>query len=417
MSYVETLECKGCGRRYSPHEMRYECENCGDFLQVIYRLDKMKQELDRDKITRRQADIMTKWVECLPIEDASLIKKVSLGETESPMLESHRFHENLPVKKVYLKNDCLFPTLSLKDRSIPLTVLKGLELEQGRPSIVSSGNAAASVAAYASRSGQKAVIFVGKNARGRRLEQILMTGALAILVNGDYSTAETLFVQARAKYGWYDCNGQVNPFRLEGKRTYAYEICMQLGWKAPSHLLMPIAGGNGVIAVEKGFRELKEMGWIDQIPRIYGVQAENCAPIAQAFQNGWENVRPVIATETAAGSIATSDPGVGGNQTLNAVRRTGGGIVAVPEDEIIQTQHRLAYQEGIYCEPAGSISTAALEILCKQRDITKDDTVVCLLTAHGLKQPTAMTKAQGLLLEAEPSLDAISKALEKSGAI
>jgi len=417
MSYVDALVCKGCGKSFNPREMRYSCDSCGSFLEVRYRLDKMKEQLDRDKISERRCDIMTKWQECLPIEDPALIKKVSLGETESPLIESNRFHEGLAVKKVYLKNDYLFPTLSLKDRSIPLTVLKGLEMNQGSPSIVSSGNAAASLSAYASRAGKQAVIFVGKNARGPRLEQILMTGALAVLVNGDYSTAEALFIQARAKFGWYDCNGQVNPFRLEGKRTYAHEICMQLGWEPPSLLLMPIAGGNGVIAVEKGLQELKELGWIDCLPRIYGVQAKNCAPIAQAFEQGWQEVRPVTPAATAAGSIATADPGIGGNLTLAAVRRTGGGIVSVPEEKILQTQRELARSEGIYCEPAGCISAAALSILCEQGIIKKDDTAVCVLTAHGLKQNVGNTQPTGVLLEVEPSLEALAQALEASGVL
>ena len=356
---------------------------------------------------------MTKWVECLPIEDPSLIKKVTLGEMESPLIESRRFHESLPAKKVYFKNDSLFPTLSLKDRSIPLTILKCLELDQGNPSIVSSGNAAASLAAYSSRAGKRAVIFVGKNAKGRRLEQILMAGALTILVNSDYSTAESLFSQARDFFGWYDCNGQVNPFRLEGKRIYAHEICMQLGWKAPSVLLMPIAGGNGVIAAEKGFQELKKLGWIDRVPRIFGIQPENCAPIAQAFQQGLHEVKSIIPQETSAGSIAVANPGVGGNLTLQAVRRTGGGVAAVPEEDIVQSQRELARQEGMFCEPAGCISAAALKLLCKQGEIKADDTVVCLLTAHGLKQTAGDVKASGMLLEVEPSLEAIADAIKK----
>ena len=417
MSYVEALECKKCKERYPASKMRYFCDNCGDFLQVIYKSEKMRQDLDRDKISQRSADIMSKWIEFLPIEDPSLIKRVSLGEMETPLIESRRFGERLPVRKLYLKNESVFPTLSLKDRSIPLTILKGIELNQGFPSIVSSGNAGASLAAYATHAGEKGIVFAGKNAKGPRLLQMLMTGALVILVNSDYSTVESLFSKAREKFGWYDCNGQVNPFRLEGKRIYAHEICMQLGWKVPSAILMPVAGGNGIIAIEKGFRELKEMGWIDQIPKIYGVQAEECAPIAKAFEEGLEEVKPITPNNTIAGSIAVANPGIGGNLTLAAVRSTSGGVVAVSEQDILRVQKELAGLEGLYCEPAGSISVAGLEILCKKGDITRNDTVVCLLTAHGLKQPGSIEDATGLLFEVEPSLKSISDAIKDSGVL
>lgn len=413
MSYVEALECKGCGKKFTAKKMRYKCDNCGDFLQVTYRFDQMKKELDRDEISRRRTDIMSKWLEFLPIEDPTLIKTVSLGEMETPLIESRRYKEGLSVRKLYLKNESVFPTLSLKDRSIPLTVLKGIELNQGAPSIVSSGNAGASLAAYSARAGKRAVIFVGKDAKGSRLNQIMVAGAIVVFINSDYSTVESLFAKAREKFKWYDCNGQINPFRLEGKRIYAHEICMQLDWNVPSAIIMPVAGGNGIIAIEKGFRELKEIGWIDRIPRIYGVQAKNCSPIAQAFEEGLEEVKAVTPDPTVAGSIAVANPGIGGNMTLAAVRRTGGGVIGVPEDAIIQARVKMAKLEGLYCEPAGSITVAGLEILCKKGEITSDDTVVCLLTAHGLKQPASDEEAGGILLNVEPTLEAISDAFQR----
>lgn len=413
MSYVETLECKGCKKKFTAKKLRYKCDNCGDFLQVVYRIEQMKKELDRDEISCRRTDIMSKWLEFLPIEDPALIKTVSLGEIETPLIESRRYREGLPVGKLYLKNDSIFPTLSLKDRSIPLTILKGIELNQGAPSIVSSGNAGAALAAYSARAGKRAVIFVGKNAKGPRLNQIMVTGAVIVYIDGDYSTVESLFVKAREKFGWYDCNGQINPFRLEGKKIYAHEICMQLDWRVPSVIIMPVAGGNGIIAIEKGFRELKEMGWIDRVPRVYGVQPKNCSPIAQAFEDGLEEVKAVTPAHTMAGSIAVANPGIGGNMTLTAVRRTGGGVIGVPEDAIIQARAKMAKLEGLYCEPAGSIAAAGLEILCEKGEITSDDTVVCLLTAHGLKQPASNEEASGIFLNVEPTLEAISDAFRR----
>lgn len=416
MSYVKALKCKNCKKEYPATKLRYLCDDCGDFLEVTYNIEKMKQDLDRDKITQMSADIMTKWVNFLPIEDTSLIKKVSLGESETPLIESKRFGDRLPIRKLYLKNETIFPTLSLKDRSIPLTILKCLEFKQSFPSIVSSGNAGASVAAYSAHSGMKAIIFVGRNAKGPRLLQMSMTGAIIFLINSDYSTVEALFSQSRKKFGWYDCNGQINPFRLEGKKIYAHEISMQLQWEVPSTILMPVAGGNGIIALEKGFRELKEIGWINKIPKIYGIQARNCGPIANAYEKKLEKVQSITPKDTIAGSIAVKNPGIGGDLTIAAVKRTGGGVIGVSEKDILSAQKKIASLEGIYCEPAGSISIAGLEALCNRGDINQSDTVVCMLTAHGLKQPDYTMETDGILLEVEPSIESISNAIKKNKA-
>jgi len=412
MSYVKTLKCKNCKKEYPATKMRYFCDDCGDFLEVTYKTEKMKQNLDRDRISQKTADLMTKWIDFLPIEDPSLIKKVSLGETETPLIESRQFGKRLPIRKLYLKNDAIFPTLSLKDRSIPLTILKCLEFNQSFPSIVSSGNAGASLAAYSAHAGLKAVVFAGKNAKGPKLLQMSMAGAIIFLFDSDYSIVESLFSQSRKKFGWYDCNGQVNPFRLEGKKVYAHEISKQLEWEPPSALIMPIGGGNGIIAVEKGFRELKEIGWINKIPKIYGIQPENCAPIAKAYEKNLEKVQSIIPKKTIAGSIAVENPGIGGDLTLAAVRRTGGAVIAVSEKDILIAQKKMASLEGLYCEPAGSISVAGLELLCKKGDIIRNDTAVCLLTAHGLKQPDFTIKTDNILIEVKPSMESISNAVK-----
>jgi threonine synthase len=411
MSYVLGLRCMGCGREVDAGRMRYRCDMCGQFLDVSYDLPALARAVDRDAIGRRSPGIMRRWLEFLPIEAPELIDRVTLGESATPLLELPALGRAVGLERLYVKNDSVMPTGSLKDRSMPLAVLKAVEFGQETVCIVSSGNAAASLAAYAARAGIGAVVFVTTSAPAAKLVQTVIHGARVLVIDGDYSQVDVLFRRAREEFGWCDCNGLVNPFRLEGKRLYAHEICEQLGWHVPDVIVTPVASGNGVIAIEKGFRELRQMGWIETIPRLVAVQPAPAAPIVAAFRANSAEVGPVPPAPTIAGAIAVSAPGAGGTKALQALRAMNGIAVAVTDEETLAAQRLLATTAGIFGEPGGVVSVAAARKLARDGTIRSEESVVCLVTGHGLKSVPEIMPSVTLPPSLPPDWEVVRKAL------
>jgi threonine synthase len=411
MSYVTGLRCTQCGRMYSANRMRYRCETCGQFLTVEYDFDALIRAADRDSFDHRPEPIMRRWLEFLPIENVDLIDRITLGESATPLLEFPSLSRSIKIDRLFVKNDTILPTASLKDRSMPLAVLKAVEFGLGTVCIVSSGNAAASLAAYAARAGISAVVFVAGNAPVAKLVQTVIHGAHLIRIDADYSQVDVLFRRAQEEYGWCDCNGLVNPFRLEGKRLYAHEICQQLGWSVPDVVVTPMASGNGVIALEKGFSELRRIGWIDRVPRLVGVQPAPCAPIAEAFRLGTLDVSPVRGAPTIAGAIAVSSPGAAGTKALAALRATDGIGVAVSDAETLASQQLLAVEAGLFAEPGGAVAIAAARKLADEGVLRRTDIVVCLVTGHGLKSVPEIMPSLKLPSLLPPEWSAVQEAL------
>jgi len=410
MSYVLGLRCTGCGREFDAGRMRYRCDLCSQFLDV-YDLPVLARTVDREAIRRRSPEIMRRWLEFLPIEAPALIDRVTLGESATPLLELPALGRAVGLKRLYVKNDAVMPTGSLKDRSMPLAVLKALEFGQETVCIVSSGNAAASLAAYSARAGIRAVVFVTTSAPAAKLVQTVIHGARVLVIDGDYSEVDGLFRRAREEFGWCDCNGLVNPFRLEGKRLYAHEICEQLGWRVPDVIVTPVASGNGVIAIEKGFRELRAMGWIETIPRLVAVQPAPAAPIVAAFRANSAEVGRVRPAPTIAGAIAVSAPGAGGTKALQALRAMNGVAVAVTDEETLAAQRLLAATAGIFGEPGGVVSVAAAQKLARDGTVRSEESVVCLVTGHGLKSIPEIMPSVTLPPPLPPDWEAVRKAL------
>ena len=233
MSYVTGLQCLNCKAILDTEPFRYHCPECGGYLEVLYDYERMKKEISREQFEGRCGSIMQQWLEFLPIEQPELIDKVTLGEIPTPMFKAKSFSAKDDSDQVWFKNESQFPTYSLKDRSMPLMILKALEQNRKSVGIVSSGNASASLAAYASAAGLKAVIFVGQSVPQSKLYKTMIYDPIGIQVIGDYNAAEENFQKAREEFNFFDCNGLVNPYRIEGKKTFSYEVSHDLGWKAP----------------------------------------------------------------------------------------------------------------------------------------------------------------------------------------
>lgn len=388
MSHVLCMRCHDCGREIDSSHFTFQCPGCQGFLDVVYDLDRVGRTVQRQDLLSRPANIMVKWLELLPVENPDLIPRVSLGEAPTPLLHARRLGRHLGLKHLLLKDETRFPTGTLKDRSMPLVVLKALEFGFSVVSIVSSGNAAASLGAYAARAGLRAVAFVAGEP-SLKLLKCRAYHSLVVQVDAPYSEVDRLHARARAAFGWFDCNGLINPFRLEGKKTLAYEVVQDLGWQSPDIVLIPTAYGNGLISAWKGFNELEQLGWVDGRPALVAVQPQGCSPIAQAWDAGLTSTLPVVPSPTVAEAVAVADPSAGGERVLQAVRQSGGMVAAVPDELTLQAQSLLATHEGLFVEPSGALGMAGVIKLIGERKIPADAIVVVSITGTGANVPEA----------------------------
>jgi threonine synthase len=358
----------------------------------------------QDKLLRRQDSTIWKWHEFLPVEDLTCI--VSLGEGYTPLVHTQALVEATGLERLYVKNDTLLPTGSLKDRSNAAGISRGKELGVTTAAVVSTGNAAASVAAYAAVAGMRAVVIISASTSPQKVAQAAIYGATIIPVEGSFDEVAGIYRAAVEEFGWYDCLSS-NPYRLEGKKSYAFETWEQLDGQVPDWMCHCTAGGAGVVAAYKGFRELKGLGWVEKLPRMVAAQAEACAPVVRAFERGADEVTPVEAGETIAESIRVGRPSAMATRALLDVRASGGAAVGVTDDEIRSVQSLLARTAGIFGEPGGVVSVAAALKLKAQGRIKPDDVVVCTVSGHGLKQVEVLDPGRWVSRPIPPRLDAL----------
>lgn len=409
MGIVKSLSCPRCERVYEPTGYRETCEGCGAVLDVVVDLSGLGPG-QRDGLLALSERSLFRWWPFLPLSDPASV--VSLGEGDTPLQPAARLGERLGLDRLYLKNDTVLPTGSLKDRSNAIGVSKAVELGVPLVAVVSTGNAAASVSAYAAAAGLRAVIMLPEGTAPGKVAQAAAYGAEIVAVKGDYDRTAKLFATAVREFGWYACMSN-NPYRNEGKKSYAYELWAQLGGEAPDWLIHPTAGGLGLIATWKGYNELFTLGWVDRLPRMVAAQAAACAPIVEAYRSASLDVRPVWAKETVAESIRVGYPKSLGWRALRDIRKSGGTAIALEEAEILEAQALLARLAGIYAEPAGAISLAAAARLRQEGMIGRDDLTVCMITGHGLKQPDVEKLDRSLRAPIEPTLESLKRRLDQ----
>jgi threonine synthase len=403
------LQCVNCGEKVDLG-LRYRCQRCDFPLEVVY---DPPQPGDPLEVAGRGG--VWRFEPLLPPVPPG--DQVSLGEGNTPLLRSERLGPSLGLPGLYLKNEGLNPTGSFKDRPncIGVSVARSLHV----PTVVmsSTGNAGASMAAYAARAGIRALVFVTDRTPPAKLTQMAIHGAEMVVVKGTLSDAYWLAFRAARKWKWMDLTSTfLCPYTTEGDKTVAYELYQQLG-SVPSYVVVPVSVGPLLIGIYKGFSELKAMGLVDRLPHLVAAQAAACGPIARAFAAGDEVVRPWdSAVQTVAGGIA--DPLHGyesdGTYTLRLVRQSDGFALAASEDEILGATRQLASQEGIFSEPTGAVAVAVLRQLVQQRRLSPDETVVCLVTGHGLKQTRAFEGDVRLPEAIEPTLEALEGLLAQS---
>ena len=398
--------CTLCRQHYPYQEEMLTCPQCGEtgILDIDYDYDLIGRSLNRDSLRRDQDRSMWRYKALLPLEDRDYSDFLRIGWT--PLYRSLRLVDELGIKGLYLKDDGLNPTASLKDRASGVAVAKALELGYDTISCSSTGNAASSCAGNAARAGLKTVIFVPERAPQGKLAQMLIFGARVVSVLGDYRETFNLSKAAIAKYGWYNRNAGINPVMAEGKKTVSLEIAEQLDFQPTDWVAVSVGDGCTIGGVYLGFRDLYQLGMIDRIPRILGVQSTGCSPFVDAARDG-APLKP-SPENTLADSISV---GVPRNpvKALRAVSASEGAWIAVPDQEILEAMRDMGAKEGVFGEPAGVTSYAGVRQAVAQGVIQRHETVTCICSGSGLKDVANALKAAGNPIRSRPDLEELER--------
>jgi len=356
------------------------CRKCGGLLEITF-------DISPRRIPWKNRSLgVWKYREILPIDDDRFI--TSLNEGGTGLHRCERLGRELGLKYLYVKNEGENPTGSFKDRGMTVAISKARELRKRKLVCASTGNTAASLAAYSAKAGLECIVFVpaGKVARGKML-QVIIHGARIFQINGDFDQAMASVIElTEHRKGFYMMNS-LNPFRLEGQKTLAYEVCDQLTNKAPDALVLPVGNGGNISAIWKGFNEFYDLGIVTRRPRMNGIQAEKAAPIANAVKRRQDRITPVVNPQTLATAIRIGSP-VNWTKVLRAINESEGTAETVSDREILTAQKDLAAKEGIFVEPASAASIAGLKKIREGGELDRSDVVVCVTTGHGLKDPS-----------------------------
>lgn len=389
MSFAKNYVCTLCHQTYDYAMNLMTCPKCGEkgILDITYDYQAMKKMVTRSYFKNNTDYSMWRYTPLMSIET---IPKSPLKVGWTPLYSSNRLNRLIGLNQLYIKDEGMNPTQSLKDRASAVAVAKAIEANASVIACSSTGNAASSLAGNAARLGLKTYIFVPSRVPKGKLSQLLVYGANVIKVDGDYKAAFNLSKKAIEHYGWYNRNAAINPHLVEGKKTVAYEIAEQLTFNCPDWVCVSVGDGCTVAAVYKGFYDLYQLNLIPKIPKILGVQAEGCSPFYQA----WINHTGLIETEelTLADSIAVGIPR-NPIKALNAINQTNGLWITVTDEQILSAMALLGKTEGIFGEPAGVTSLAGLIKALEQNLIKGDESVAVIITGNGLKDTDNALKA------------------------
>ena len=410
MGLVKSLRCPKCGSE-AVSRTAFQCAECRSVLEIQVKIDHLTRS-DFKAMRQNRDRSIWRWFDFFPVEKPSSI--VSLGEGDTPLIHASRLGEKMGIPNLYLKNDTVLPTGSLKDRSNSVGISVAREWGVKTAAVMSTGNAAASVAAYAAAAGIESIVMVPKGTAPSKIVQARAYGARVLVIDGNFDNeVAKLYKAALSEFGWYDCLSS-NPYRDEGKKSYAYEMVDQMDGRVPDWVIHPTAGGTGIYAMWKGYKELLSLGWIERAPKLVAAQSEAAAPIVAAFEKGSTKIEAVVARETIAESIQVGNPVSLGWRALASLRESGGTAVALSDREIFEGQVILARLAGVFAEPAAATSVAAAKKLRERGVIDRDDTVVCNLTGHGLKQPDSIQVSETEFAPLAPTLNALREKIGRS---
>ncbi|MGH9013550.1 MAG: threonine synthase [Acidimicrobiia bacterium] len=405
MAHVQGLRCRECGRGYEIAPV-YTCEWCFGPLEVTYDYDAVAAAVSREQIAAGPASIW-RYADLLPVDRSHA---VDLGAGFTPLVRADRLAAALGLGEVWVKNDTLNPTNSFKDRVASVALSKALEFGFKTAACASTGNLANSVAAHAARAGLRSFVFIPSNLERAKVVTTAVYGGNVVAIEGNYDDVNRLCAELAGTYRWAFVNVNIRPFYAEGSKTLAYETAEQLGWETPDHVVVPVASGSLLTKIRKGFDELHRVGLLDRAPRVRvsGAQALGCSPVATAWREGSDTIRPV-KPDTIAKSLAIGNP-ADGYFALDAVRQTEGGLAAVSDGEVVEGIRLLARTEGIFAETAGGVTVASLKRLAEEGVVAPDERVVLYITGLGLKTLEAVEAEPTATIR--PTIDAFHEAFD-----
>jgi threonine synthase len=409
MAYVKALRCRECGREYDIAPI-FTCEWCFGPLEVSYDYETIAKVISKEKIAAGPLSLW-RYADLLPAERNPA---VDLGAGFTPLVRADRLAAELGLGELWIKNDTVNPTNSFKDRVTSVALSKALEFGFKTAACASTGNLANAVAAHAAHAGLRSFVFIPANLEQGKIITTAVYGGNVVAIDGNYDDVNRLCAELAGMYPWAFVNVNVRTYYAEGSRTLAFETAEQLGWQTPDHVVAPVASGSLLTKIHKGFGELHKVGLLDAEPqiRVSGAQALGCSPVATAWLNETDNIKPV-KPDTIAKSLAIGNP-ADGYFALDVVRQTGGGFAAVTDEEIVDAMRLLAQTEGIFAETAGGVTIATLKRLAADGVVRPDERVVAYITGHGLKTLDAVAEQVGPTATISPSLDAFHAAFDPS---
>jgi threonine synthase len=377
------LECSKCHKKYPHQQIQTFCPDCKATLLPRYNLEAAAQHVDRDQITRRKRG-MWRWRELLPVLQEE--NQIFLGEGDTSLLSLPRLGKELGLANLFVKDESSNPTGSFKARGLAAAISKAKELGVEKVIIPTAGNAGGAMAAYAARAGLRAHIFMPKDTPYANVEESRMAGAEVILIDGLISDAAGMAGEKARAEGWFDVSTFKEPYRVEGKKVMGYELAEAFGWQLPDVIVYPTGGGTGLVGMWKAFQELDSLGWLEnpKRPRMVSVQADGCAPVVKAFQNGaascdfWTNAQTIASGLRVPKSFAD-------HLILRDIYESQGTAIAVSDESILAAQKQLASLEGIFAAPEGAATLAALKALVEQGWLHSEERIVLFNTGSGLK--------------------------------
>jgi threonine synthase len=401
---ARALSCRECGHQI-PLAAEFACSECFGPLEVAYDFGRIR----REDIESGPKSIW-RYRNLLPVPtDVQSFPNTDPGLTR--LVKADRLGAALGVRNLWVKDDTGNPTHSFKDRVVAVALAAARQLGFKVLACPSTGNLANAVAAAAARAGWESVVLIPSSLEQAKILTTAVYDGALIAVDGNYDDVNRLATQLAAEHeDWAFVNVNVRPYYAEGSKTLAYEVAEQLGWRLPGQIVVPVASGSQLTKVDKGFRELGELGLVDATPyRVFGAQATGCSPVSAAYKAGTDVVAPV-RPDTIARSLAIGAP-ADGPYVLDTVRRTGGAVEDVTDEEVVEGIRLLARTEGIFAETAGGVTVATAKKLVETGQLDPDADTVLLITGDGLKTLDAVADRIGPKATVPPNAAAVTAAL------
>ncbi len=395
---AQTLRCRECAAVF-PAEPVYVCDRCFGPLEAVYDYEAIARQ-PLQKLVESGPHSMWRYGPLLPVDR---VPEIDLAPGYSPLLPAPRLGRTLGLHHLYVKNDTINPTWSFKDRVVGVAMAAARRFGFEVVACASTGNLANAVAAHAARAGMRACVFIPRGLeRGKVLVSAIYHPTI-VEVEGNYDDVNRLCAEIAEEHHWAFVNVNLRPYYTEGGKTLGFEVAEQLGWRAPDHVVVPVASGSLLVKIHKGLEELQRVGVLTGVPtRVHGAQASGCAPIATAFAEGTEDIRPV-RPNTIAKSLAIGNP-ADGRYAVRVAGATGGSVSDVNDQDIVEAMRLLAETEGIFAETAGGVTVGVLRALAAAGRFRPDDVVVAYITGMGLKTVEAVQDTLPAPLSIAPTL-------------